>query len=64
VAALRDADNSVVAWSPSIDGETSIASRFPRLTQAIRELYEPSACFGALEIWRRVASHDGRVGQR
>lgn len=53
IMALRATPDSVVVWAPEATGVTSVPDQFPRLAQTIRLLYEPSARFGAIEVWRR-----------
>ena len=53
ITTLHATPDSVVVWAPGVTGPTSVPSQFPRLAQAIRELYEPAARFGAIEVWRR-----------
>jgi len=44
--------DSVVVWSPDDIGNQRRIP-LPRLTQAIRDEYEPEARFGKVEVWRR-----------
>jgi hypothetical protein len=53
ITTLHATPDSVVIWAPGVTGRTSVPSQFPRLAQAIRELYEPAARFGEIEVWRR-----------
>ena len=53
ITTLRASTDSVVVWNPEAAGETSVPERFPRLAETIRTLYEPSARFGPIAVWRR-----------
>jgi hypothetical protein len=55
ITTLRDSPDSVVVWSPEAPRQNSVVERFPRLAETIRTLYEPSARFGPIAIWRRKA---------
>jgi hypothetical protein len=60
-AALEQATDSVVVWSP---GEHELPSqlRLERLASIIREHYRPEARFGHIEIWRRSDARDRADG--
>jgi hypothetical protein len=65
VTTLHATPDSVVVWAPVVAEPSSVSSQFPRLAQAIRELYEPAARFGEIEVWRRRACRRtaaGRIG--
>jgi hypothetical protein len=57
-AALEQATDSVVVWSPA-EHELPSQLRLPCLTATIRQYYRPEARFGRIEVWRRVG-WDGR----
>ena len=52
-ATLCASTDSVVVWSPEAAGKFSVRERFPRLADTIRTLYEPSARFGPIAVWKR-----------
>ena len=49
---LRAAEDSVVVWSPPEVSKPGLRP-LPLIHAAIRELYEPDARFGPIEVWRR-----------
>ena len=64
ITTLHATPDSVVVWAPGVTGPTSVPSQFPRLAQAIRELYEPAARFGAIEVKRAPGGYRGRTARK
>ena len=52
-AALEQATDSVVVWSPA-EHELASQPSLPGLTATIRKYYRPEARFGRIEVWRRA----------
>ena len=53
VSALERADDAVVVWIPN-EPRAPPDLKLPEIEQAIRQYYQPEACFGTIEVWRRM----------